>query len=146
MSETLWFAGVCDSLLAKCERWLSGYETGEVSRTRPFMDERTCAVIDKPVQFAHRIAWHPREIDYLVKIMEAAKPDAALTIDLRVVQRGLKRTRQLPGGLYLATMVFWRDDVDEIVKALRSAKAGKLSGVNEYVEAQTGQGGGLWKV
>ena len=36
--QALWFAGVCDSLLAKVQAWLATYEQGEVARTRPFLE------------------------------------------------------------------------------------------------------------
>ena len=47
----------------------------------------------------------------MVRLLEAAKPESSLTADMRVVQKGLRRSRQLPGSLFVATMVFWKDDI-----------------------------------
>ena len=108
--QALWFAGVCDSLLAKVQAWLATYEQGEVARTRPFL-ELDGRVADRPTQYAHKIPWRQAEIDAMVRFLEAAKPESSLTADMRVVQKGLRRSRQLPGSQFVAMMVFWKDDI-----------------------------------
>jgi hypothetical protein len=138
-SEPLWFAGVCDSLYNKVVQWRDNYERGDVSRTRQKLNEQA-QVVDVPVQYAMRIPWHQRELDYLVRILKATGAQASLVEDIEKVQAGLRTAPALAGGLRVVTMVFWKDDLVEMLRCLDKAK-GATNAIEDYLRSQAGKPG-----
>ena len=144
MDKPLWFAGVCDSLLRKLTFWFDNYDKGSVSRERDMLLKGE--VIKVPVQYAHQIIWHPREIDFLVQLFYYYQPKSSLTEDLVRVQKGLKQGRMIPGAVgnsYMSTMVFWKDNIQEMVKLAIDLRDGK-SELDSYLEEK--KPGGLWSM
>jgi len=137
--QPLWFAGVCDSLYRKVALWRDNYERGDVSRTRQMLNAEA-QVVNVPVQRAMKIPWHPREVDHLVRILKATAAQVSLIEDMEKVQAGLRHAPAAAGGLRIATMVFWRADVLEILRCLDKAKGAKNE-IEEFVRSKAGKTG-----
>jgi hypothetical protein len=145
-NQPLWFAGVCDSVLAKVSWWLSKYECGEVSRTRKFLDP-VRGPVDIPTQYMHILAFSQREFDCLSAIVSAMRPDSSLAEDVERVRQNVAKTRKLPRNQYAVPLWFWRDDVAEIQKALLEARdGGKKTGIEGYVGEKLEEAKPLWEV
>ncbi len=140
-TKTLWFRGVCDSLLSKVQAWHKGWNTGRVAGTRPYMD--VSGMIDVPTIREHDIAFHPRELEYAIKIMKAIKPMAPMTALLERARQGLDRCQLLPGGLRRVKLQTYFEDVDVLLKTLVEAKTGQTS-LEDQIASQPNTGSGLW--
>jgi hypothetical protein len=141
--QVLWFRGVCDDLYRKLVAWRDNYERGNVSRTRKKLAE-TGEVIDFPVQYAMKIPWHQRELDHLVRILQATGAQASLVEDMIKVQQGLRHAPAAIHGMRIATMVFWKQDVVEMVRCLDKAR-GASNEIDDFLRERAGKGG-LFKV
>jgi hypothetical protein len=123
-NQPLWFAGVCDRLLAKVQWWFTNYEKGEISRTRKALDMGG-KVVDVPLQYLHAMPFRQQEVDHLVRITAELRPKQAGLLELlRVLQRDLKKYRLLGTGERLAPLPFYKQDVKDMLDALLDAKAG----------------------
>jgi site-specific recombinase XerC len=68
-----------------------------------------------PTTRAVKVAWHPKELEHLIRILKIARPDWQFVEDLELFySSGLRIGRLLPNGLYLADMVAYSADLDEI--------------------------------
>lgn len=139
-----WYSPICDRVLTKIVMWLSRYEQGEVAASRPFMTLDGFTV-DRPTLYGHKIAWKPVEMQHLVRLIEEVTPKAEYLPDLKKVQANLKHGRLLPGGEYLVTIAFYRQDLLTIYETLMKAKTGVLT-VAETAAKQKDQGKDLFEL
>jgi len=57
-----------------------------------------------PTKRAVKVAWHPKELEHLIRILKIARPDWRFVTDLELFYTsGLRIGRRLPNGLYLAS-------------------------------------------
>jgi hypothetical protein len=77
---TIWFAGVCDSLLHRVQVWGEKYELGTVYATRKFLT-KSFEHHDVPVQYVHNVPFSLAEMTHLVRILTAERPKWNLTLD-----------------------------------------------------------------
>lgn len=147
-ASPLWFGGVCDDLLFKVMIWGRAYWRGEVHSTRQFL-ELDGRVVDKPTKMAHDIPFREVELDHLVRIGQALKPDSPLLEELIRIKgmwkngkavRGNKYFRNywakvnLPTGIHkVITLAFYPEHVNEIVNMLKQAKTGQRSTTLEKI-------------
>ena len=125
---SLWVRGVCDSMLLKVRDWKRRWPAGAVAATREYM-HKTGSVEGVPTKRAVQVAWHPKELEHLVRILKAARPEWQFVVDLEeFCGSGLRRGRLLPGGLYLTDMVAYGEDLAEILEIVTNAKAGRMAG------------------
>ncbi len=135
----LWYAGICDRLERRIRLWLENYDAGRVYATRPFMDldgVKNIVTIRK-----HRIPFHPKEMEHLMRILHALRPGMQLTQDFEKVAQNLRHGRLLPNGYYEVELAFYQQDLEELVKVLEEARTGKKPLEKTIVST----GGPLWK-
>jgi hypothetical protein len=82
VADPLWFAGVCDQVLAKVQWWAANWARGEEYATRPFMNEKF-EQVNVVTKRRAKIAWTKQEFQHLVRILETIRPDWPMTHDLR---------------------------------------------------------------
>jgi hypothetical protein len=124
----LWTKGVCDSILVKVLDWKRRWPAGAVAATREFM-HKTGSLEGIPTKRAVKVAWHPKELEHLIRILKAAKPEWQFVVDLEeFYNSGFRRGRLLPGGLFLTDMVAYGEDLDEMLEILVNASAGRVAG------------------
>ena len=124
----LWTKGVCDSMLVKMLDWKRRWPAGAVAATREFL-HKTGSLEGVPTKRAVKVAWHPKELEHLIRILKAAKPEWQFVVDLEEFHNsGFRRGRLLPGGLFLTDMVAYGEDLDEMLEILVNASAGRVAG------------------
>ena len=124
----LWTKGVCDSMLVKVLDWKRRWPAGAVAATREFL-HKTGSLEGVPTKRAVKVAWHPKELEHLIRILKAAKPEWQFVVDLEEFYgSGFRRGRLLPGGLFLTDMVAYGEDLDEMLEILVNARAGRVAG------------------
>ena len=70
----LWVRGVCDSMLVKVLEWQRRRDYGAVAATRSFLGQDG-KVEHIPTQRAVKLDWRPAELDHLVRILKALRPE-----------------------------------------------------------------------
>lgn len=120
-----WFRPVCDDLLRIIVSWHANYERGEVESDRKWLN-LDGVVVDRPTRYAHRIAFRPIEVEYLLQIMRLYAPQSEVINELVKLSIGLRRGRLLPGGRYLVTIAYWKQDLREMLVALLTARDGQV--------------------
>jgi hypothetical protein len=119
-------------------RWVDAWPLGKVAATRPYLNHNG-QVEDLVTKRANDVAWHPRELQELVRILKAVKPEWALTVDFTEFQtKAFPRARLLPGGRRMCTMVASADDLRELVELLNNVRLGRHAVVTEI------EGGTFW--
>jgi len=137
----LWVRGVCDSMLLKVVNWKRRWPAGAVAATRDYM-HKTGTVEAIPTKRAVKVAWHPKELEQLIRILKAARPDWQFVTDLEeFYNSGFRLGRLLPNGLYLTEMVAYAQDLDDILEIVTNVKAGRPVGGQLAEEAK---GGSFW--
>lgn len=161
-SSPLWFAGICDDLLAKVAIWNQAYWYGEIHSTRKWLDPKTGQVVDKPTRMAHWIPFKELELDHLIRIVGILRPGSDLVRELEDVKKvwkygkpvqGYRYMRSywskvnLPQGLHrVIVMCFYPEHVKDILAMLVEAKTGqKSSALDTAVEAAKQAGKDLFE-
>jgi hypothetical protein len=142
---TLWFRPVCDELYHTVARWYTTYETGEVESHRKWLN-LDGVIVDRPTRYAHRIAFKPIEVQHLATIMTALAPASDVTKEVLKLQTGLRRGRLLPGGKYVVTIAWWKQDLREILEVLLQAQRGATTTLEQTLEKQKQAGKDLFEV
>ena len=122
---SLWVYGVCDTLLVKILRWQRDWPQGREAATRLFMhkDGRQENLVTKRRVY---VTLHMKEMEHLVRILKALRPDWTFVNDLEAyAATGFRRARMAAGGERVATMVSYEPDVKEILAALLRARSGE---------------------
>ena len=145
---TVWFDGVCDSLLRKVQLWYGNYERGKVRGTRQFLD-LDGVLKDVPTKYLHEIGLTQKEAEYLVRIMHATRPKLPITEMLSALPRVLRRYRMTVAKEYLVPFAYYKPEVREILRALEEAQAAAKGTktpqrVDTFIEQKKKQGGHLW--
>ena len=125
-------------MFVKVQSWLRRWESGAVAGTRDFLhlDGRVEGI---PTKRAVYVSWHPKELQELIRILQAERPDWPLTADLAQFYRvQFPRSRLLPRGERLTTMVSYREDVHEILETLEAVRTGRASSKDLNKELETG--------
>jgi hypothetical protein len=113
--------------------WQRRWETGAVAATRPFLGQDG-AVEDVVTKRAVKVAWHPVELDHLVRILLAQRPNWEFSMDLeRFRTHGFRLGRLLVGKRRMVEMICFKEDLVEIVQALTEARFGQAKLVKEEV-------------
>lgn len=150
-TSPLWYRGASDVLLAKIQVWLKNYEKGVVSRTRPWLkpDGNT---INLPMQYANKMIWKERELDYLIQVLTETGADAGLVSDIVRVRKNLvARSGMVAGNGYVVMMDFPKSDVQTMVdsllkvKNMNSVTKSTEESLTEFVESRKGSDIGLWQ-
>lgn len=112
-------------------RWVDAWPLGKVAATRPFLNHQG-QIEDLVSKRANEVAWHPRELQELVRILKIVKPDWALTVDFHeFLTKTFPRARLLPGGRKMCTMVASADDLRALVEVLNNVRLDRQSVVTE---------------
>ena len=136
----LWVQGVCDSMFRKVIEWKRRWPSGDVAATRTFM-HKTGSLEGIPTKRAVRIAWYPKELEHLIRILKLARPEWQFVADLEeFYASGFRRGRMLPFGRIQTDMVAYAEDVSEIVEIVANARAGRVAGQ----VAKEVKGGSFW--
>jgi hypothetical protein len=137
--DVMWYSPVCDDVLRKIVNWYIHYRRGDPAATRPWvnMDGK---VVDRITQWANRIRFKPKELDHLIRILDALAPTPELVVFFRKVRAGLKHGKLLPGGEYEVILNAYIQDVEETLQSLLRAKTGKLKSIQDIVKEQTDKG------
>jgi precorrin isomerase len=144
VADATWYRPVCDVVLAKIERWHKMYERGDESADRDYvtMNARVVKVV---TMYAHRLRFKKNELDHLVRIMDALCEHKQLVADFMKVRDGLIRGRLVPGGEHEVVLNFYKQDIEEILDALRRAKTGKLKTMEQVAKEQADAGKGMFE-
>jgi hypothetical protein len=131
----LWVRGVCDSMLLQVMDWQRRWESGAVAATRPFLG-KDGAVEDVVTKRAVKVIFRPAELDHLVRILLAVRPEWEFSLDLEKFRtQGFSRGRLLTGNRRMVEMVSFRDDLVEIMAALVLARSGESKTVKEEISS-----------
>lgn len=113
--------------------WRTAYERGEVESTCKFHDP-VSGIIDKPTRYAHKITWHPAEFDHVARIVRAACPNKPLIEEVERVRAMIPRGKLRPGGRREVTLAFYAEHIDEIIRAMETARGSSKPTLAEQVE------------
>jgi len=135
----IWFKGIDDELYAKIQLWQKLYWSGEVHSTRKFMTPQ--GVVDKPTKTVHYIPFRYVELDRLVMILEALRPNTPILEEWRRIRSMFHSAKpltylpyiksywgkaRLPRGIHrVFTLAFFPEHVNEILSILNEAKTGQ---------------------
>lgn len=145
MADATWFKPICDDVLKKIWNWYCTYETGDPSASRPFvnMEGRT---VDRTTRWANRIRFKPKELDHLIRLVDALAKTRELLLFYTKIREGLRRGRLLPGGEYEVVVDAYKQDVEETLSVLVRAKTGKLKTIEDLAKEGMEQGKTPWGV
>lgn len=144
MAKTLWYRGVCDSMLEKVKYWARAWPGGEVYAVDQCWSIEQGSY-EKVSMRVVRVPWTAAEVEHLLRILEAVRPEWAMTASLKKAFQHFERCRLLPGGLRLVAHASYGDDPRELYRVLVEARDGvpDLAREMEEVLAQKGAGP-LW--
>jgi hypothetical protein len=145
MADPTWYVPVCDRILAKIQLWHDLYDRGEEAASRKWMTPNA-RIVDRTVKFGHRLKFKTQEIDHLVRILDALAEHKELADDFRRVRAGMKQGRLHPGGEYEIKLAFYKEDLVEILDALRRSKSGKYKTLTQVAEEHAKTGKGMFEV
>jgi hypothetical protein len=130
-----------------------GLREGRGLATRPYLDQ-SFQQIDVPVLYAHEVPWRQNELEHLVRILTAMKPEWAITKDFqrmlgivknRAIWKKYEKLMKRRGDLFILTLVFEKNDIRELVLVLTEARDGRR-GTNEELLAEKQQAGkDIWE-
>lgn len=160
-ASPLWFAGICDELLTKVAIWDQAYWVGEVHSTRQFL-ELDGRIVDKPTKIAHELPLREIELDHMIRILEAMRPESQLLGEFQDIKkiwkygkpvRGFRFMKSywsrftLPQGIHrVITIAFYPEHVKEVLNTLLEAKTGqKVATIDAVVEKQKESGKDLFE-
>lgn len=160
-ANPLWFTGICDELLLKIAIWDQAYWVGEVHSTRQFL-ERDGRVVDKPTKIAHEMPIREIELDHIIRILEAMRPESQLLGEFQAIKRIWKYGKpvhgyrfmksywsrfNLPAGIHrVITVAFYPEHVKEVLNTLLEAKTGqKVATADLLIEKQKESGKELFE-
>ena len=157
MAETVWFQGVCDSLLARIETWEANYQKGEIYSTRHYLTERF-EHEDTPVQYVHKVPFALNELSNLVRILTAEKPKWSTTNTFvklyEIAKNPLARKKHekmittMPNGMFMMSLLLEWSELIELRDLLRKVKTGKVqepAGIEGMLAAKKAEGKGMWE-
>lgn len=144
MATQLWFAGICDQVLARLHAWYVRYESGAVHSTRPFMmhDGNIVDLVQKRI---HHVPWKRQELQKLYDALVALRPKHELTADVKKVLDNVEKCPLAAGGYRLVPMIYYRDDVKELIDVMLEAKNGASETPEAMMEKARESGKGLWE-
>ena len=129
----LWVRGICDSMLVQVLDWQGRWESGAVAATRPFLG-KDGVVEDVVTKRAVKVVLRPAEMDHLVRILLAVRPEWEFSLDLEKFRtQGFSRGRLLTGNRRLVEMICFKEDLVEIMSALTLARTGQSKTVKEEI-------------
>ena len=144
----IWYAGTCDSLLAKVKAWHERYGQGQVHSTRQFLDFDG-KIVNKPTKMIHTIAFIKQEIDNLVVFTNYYCKDLSLKVEvLAVADQWNREGKLLPGGLKKISLAFFPEHVEAIYQLISKARRDYLSGgsVEEKIQEAKDSGKDLFEI
>lgn len=144
MAGQLWFAGICDAVLARLQAWYQHYDRGEIHSTRPFLNHDG-NIVDVVQKREHRVPWKKMELERLYQILLALRPKSPLVPDVKKLLDNIDRCPLGNGGYRIAPLIYYRDDVKELIDAMVEAKQGKTETVESILEEAKSSGKSLWE-
>ena len=144
--SSLWYAGICDRVLARVESWRDNYHTGEISATRPYLHPKTLKPTDLVTKRALWVPWRIDEMQHLVSILEAMVPGSGILADFHEIQKRLPNCRARAGGYYLIMLNFYEQDVRELCDLLLEAKTGQTHDLKRAAEKAKAEGKGPFEL
>jgi len=154
MAKPVWFAGVCDSLLARVQTWYENYEKGEIYASRLFLDT-TFQKQDLPVLYAHDVPWRQDELEHLVRILKDVKPQWLVTSDFARIpalvsnKAGRKKHAEMVkfrNGYFVLTLIFEYADLKELFLVLKEVKDGRRDTIEELLADKKKAGKEIWEM
>lgn len=156
--SALWFAGVCDDLYRKIAVWDFAYwNGGEVYATRLWLNPLSGQTEPKPVKMAHDVPFRELELDHLVRLLKALRPNTPMLEEWEKIRKVWKYGKAvqgyyfhksywcripLPSGIHrVVTVVFYPEHVKELVAILEEAKTGQKSASLEAAVEKAKQAG-----
>lgn len=152
---TIWFKGVCDTLLARIITWHEKYSQGDVYATRKYLSNQF-EHVDIPVQHIHMIPFSRMELQQLVRILMAEKPTWKMTADFtrllgivnnpQMLRRFSKMVATTTSGMYVISLVFEKKEIRELRELLTAVRDGvAVPTMENRVQIQKTAGKGLWE-
>lgn len=148
----LWYAGVCDELYQKIAMWQSAYWYGMPHSTMKWVNPKGLKVEDKPVKIAHQIPFREIELDNLIRILTALRPNTPMMEEWQTIRKLWKNGKPivgrtynksywskllLPNGLHrVLTVVFYDEHVKELLDILYEAKSGQKAATLDTITAE----------
>lgn len=142
--DPTWYTPVCDQLMQKIHHWYTVYDRGTESASRKWIT-MNARIVDRVTMYAHVLKFKTREIDHLVRLMEALSPHPELTADFKQVRARMQKGRLYPGNEYEVTLNFYKQDVVDILNVLIRAKTGQLKTVEQLAKEQAAAGKGMFE-
>lgn len=128
MEKPIWFAGACDSLLAKVKAWHEYYDLGTIYSTRKFLNEQF-KIEDKVTKRVHAISFTKQEITYFKIFIDYYCPNKLLTQEIDGVTAMWKSAPLANYNMRKLTLSFFPEHVkliyDTLLKAKKEATMGK---------------------
>jgi hypothetical protein len=138
-----WYRPVCDQLLTRLIQWYKKYDMGKEAADCPQVS-MTGQIVKVITKRAHKVAFRPTELDHLLRLMTASNVNSTLIEDFTRVRDGLQHGALRTGGFRVVELVFYRQDLEEIIHGLLRIKTGKLS-IEEVAEQQKEAGKDLFE-
>ncbi len=118
MPEPIWYAGICDRMLARILWWSQNWSRGDIFATRPFLTT-TGKVENIVTKRLLKVPFHPEEFKQLVRILKIVKPVWELTADMEVILPKLNKCQLVGGGLRLIPIATFKQECNRVKTALR---------------------------
>jgi hypothetical protein len=150
-SPIIWYAGVCDRILAELNKWYSVYPMGPVVREEVSQLNWRVEGGQTRIPTVRRIyiSLKEIEIDHMIRIIGALRPEdkkyARLIAMLEKTKPILRTSRLMPGGFHWTPMDFRRSDVKDIILIMKEAKTGKRQKSLEDWFSKQSKGKGAWE-
>ena|SRR5208337_970117 len=151
-SAPLWYTGVCDELYQKIAMWQFAYWYGMPYSTMKWVDPKGLKVVDKPVKIAHQIPFREIELDNLIRILAALRPNTPMVEEWQAIRKLWKNGKPIVGRVYnksywinlllpkglhrVITVVFYAEHVKEVLDILSEAKSGQKSATLDTITAE----------
>lgn len=157
-ASPLWYSGVCDELYIKIAMWEHAYwNGGEIHSTREWLDPNSGQVVPKPTRMAHRVPLREVDLEHLIRIVGALKPDSEMLAELTEIKvmwkyakpvHGYRYTHGywsaliLPKGIHRSiTLAFYPEHVKELMELLKEAKTGqKTLSIQQQIDQKKSEG------
>jgi hypothetical protein len=143
---TVWFSGVCDSVLSKVYTWHKVYEQGEVCKDQDYLNVDG-VVVKKPTMYAHRIGWTQPELEHLIRIVKDLRPQDPILGEVTRLRALWRHGKLVYGGNRILTLAFYKEHVKLLLDILQEAKTGQTAAkIDQVIEQRRKEGKDLFQM
>jgi hypothetical protein len=136
MTEVIWFAPVCDTLLKRMVYLAKTYTLGTVYASKSFLNTDG-RLEDRPTIYINKIRLTEAELIHLVRLTTTLAPKLDATAQFQKVLAEFKTNRKIfklyPPNNYEFSLALYPTELNKVLEVLMNAKQGMTTNMNDLI-------------